>query len=478
MTKLSSLTAVRVGGSLFTAFTLLFLLLHNLAGARPSARTLDEFGYGFNVDAWDAARLQEMGFNWMKVFNGPGSRFPVNMLVRVNAHAGDYHNLERFGDSVAQLAQSQKGYLDAYEIGNEPNLDAVYGWGAAPNAAHYAAVLCEAYGRIKAIDPDAIVVSAGLAPTGRVLGNWEGHPGHNGLYQDEREFLKEFLAAGGGDCLDAVGYHPYGYSADFDAEPDVASADPDQNCANGFCFRGAEKIYEIMAAQGLGSKKMWATEFGWIVKPPDACLNDGSWAGRQWQIVSEAEQAANLAGAYEYAAAHWPWMEAMFVFNLNFNYRGDLPECEQMRYYAVQNRPAEAALREMPKNVAPPVGQLAVSAEQLTVVITPGQQPLTVTSSLFLHNGGAAPLTFTLSADETAEIVPLILTPTAVISPGAVVTSVIIYGSNGRGPGVYTGTLTISAAQGTQGTPLELPVAVFIFDVNHELFLPLVQKPE
>ncbi|MFO7683578.1 MAG: hypothetical protein R6X34_26390 [Chloroflexota bacterium] len=478
MTKMIGLTAVRLGGSLFIAFTLLFLLLHSLAGASTAARNLDEFGYGFNVDAWDAARLQEMGFNWMKVFNGPGSRFPINMLMRVNASASDYHNLANFGQAIAGLAQSQKGYLDAYEIGNEPNLDAAYGWGATPNAAHYAAVLCEAYGRIKAIDPDAVVVSAGLAPTGRVLGNWEGHAGHNGLYQDEREFLKEFLAAGGGDCLDAVGYHPYGYSADFDAEPDVASADPDRNCVNGFCFRGAEKIYEIMAAHGLGGKKMWATEFGWIVKPPDACLNDGSWAGRQWQMVSEAEQAANLVGAYEYAAAHWPWMEAMFVFNLNFNYRSDLPECEQMRYYAVQNRLAEAALRDMPKVTVPLAGRLEASAEQLTVVITPGQQPVTVTSQLFLRNGGTAPLTFTLSADEAAEIVPLILTPTAVITPGAVVTSAIIYGSNGRSAGVYTGALTISAAPGVVGAPLDLPVSVLIFDVVHQIFLPVAQKPK
>jgi hypothetical protein len=44
-------------------------------------------------------------------------------------------NVSGFGDSIAGLAQSQKGFVDAYEIGNEPNLDASYGWGAAPVAA-------------------------------------------------------------------------------------------------------------------------------------------------------------------------------------------------------------------------------------------------------------------------------------------------------------------------------------------------------
>lgn len=471
-------TAVRLSDSLIIACGLLFLLLTSLTKANATSPQLDEFGYGFNVDAWNVAKLQEMGFNSMKVFNGPNSRLPVNMLLRVDANANHYNNLSAFGDSMAQLAQSQKGFVDAYEIGNEPNLDASYGWQVAPNAAHYTAVLCEAYARIKMVDQDAIVVSAGLAPTGRVTGNWEGHPGHNGLYQDEREFFSEFLAAGGGDCLDAVGYHPYGYSADFDAVPDVASADPDQNCTNGFCFRGVEKIYEIMAAQGYGDKKVWATEFGWLVQPPDHCLADGSWDGRLWQIVTEAEQAANLAGAFGYATDHWSWMETMFVFNLNFNHRGDLPECEQMRFYAVQDRLAEAALRDMPKMITPQVGHLETFGSQLTAVITPAQQPITITSSIFVRNVGTAPFTFTLSADNTAEIVPDILTTTAVVTPGGVVASQVTYGSNGRSVGIYTGTLTITTTEPVVGAPLDLPVSIFIFDEIYNTYLPIIQKPE
>ena len=247
------------------------------ASMMSSSSTL---GYGFNVADWDVPLLQEMGFNWIKVFNAPGSRLPVHVLLRVDAHAADMGNLGAYGAGLHALATAQAGYVDAYEIGNEPNLDASYGWATPPNAADYAALLCVAYANIKDADPQAKVISAGLAPTGRVQGNWNGHPGHNGLYQDEREFFLEFLAAGGGDCLDGVGYHPYGFSADYDAVPDVSSADPTQNCTNGFCFRGAEMLYGLMAAHGLGAKTMWATEFGWLVTPPDHCLSDGSWDGR------------------------------------------------------------------------------------------------------------------------------------------------------------------------------------------------------
>ena len=469
-------TAVRLGSIIMAAGELLFFLLTSFTRAEASPPNTAQFGYGFNVDAWDVARLQGMGFNWMKVFNGPGSRLPVNMLMRVEANASHYHDLGAFGHAMTQLAQSQKGFVDAYEIGNEPNLDASYGWTVSPNAAQYTAVLCAAYTRIKAVDPEAIVVSAGLAPTGRVQGNWEGHPGHNGLYQDEREFFKEFLAAGGGDCLDAVGYHPYGYSADYDAVPDVGSADPDENCTNGFCFRGAEKIYEIMVAQGLGDKKMWATEFGWIVEPPAHCLADGSWAGRQWQIVTEAEQAQNLVGAYQYATRHWPWLEAMFIFNLNFNHRGDLDECEQMRYYAVQDRPAEAALRDMAKVETPQVGKLEAYGNQMTTVITPGQQPITVVSAIHVGNSGTAPFTFTLTADPTAALVPEIMTKTAVVHPGETVHSQISYSSTGRTVGVYTGTLTISTTQVVENAPLDLSISLYIFDEIYRTYLPAVRN--
>jgi hypothetical protein len=302
------------------AWLLIGILVSFQAGVRSiAAATEPVLGYGFNVAAWDSDLLRSMGFNWMKVFNGPGSRWPVNMLLRVEATAAVLANLDGFRNRMHQLALQQKGYIEAYEIGNKPNLDASYGWTISPNAADYANLLRQAYTQIKDVDPGAIIVSAGLAPTGRVSGHWNGHPGHNGAYQDEREFFKEFVAANGADCLDVVGYHPYGFSADFDAPPDIPSADATQNCANGFCFRGVEKFYELMQTLGLEHRKVWATEFGWIVQPPETCLDDPSWQGRLWQIVSEEKQAANLVGAFQHAATNWSWMGAMFIFNLNFN---------------------------------------------------------------------------------------------------------------------------------------------------------------
>ncbi len=462
-----------LGGSFVLAALLLWLSLGTLQTRTAVADS--DFGYGFNVAAWDVDRLQGMGFNWMKVFNGPGSRFPVNMFLRVEANVTHFNDLDAFGDSVAALAQEQLGFVDAYEIGNEPNLDASYGWAAPPNAADYAALLCEAYTRIKAVDPNARVVSAGLAPTGRVTGNWEGHPGHNGLYQDEREFLLEFIAAGGGGCLDGVGYHNYGFSADFDAEPDVNLGTPETNCTNGFCFRGVEKIYELMQMNGLGDKTVWTTEFGWIVQPPVECMDDPGWQGREWQIVTEQKQADNLVGAFQYAAANWPWMEAMFIFNLNFN-EASYPTCEQMRYYAVQGRPAEVALSEMPKATVPPIGELVVNHLAIGAMITPEQQPFSRTVPIVLQNAGTAVFTYTATLDP-GSLAPTIVNTTGVISPTDSTIMTVTFGSSGQPTGTYTAVLTITAAPETTNAPAILPINLFIVDQIYYAYLPVVERP-
>jgi hypothetical protein len=447
--------------------------------ARPAAVPPPHLRYGFNVAEWDTALLEEMGFDWIKLFGPPGGPLPQNVLVRLDANAGDLADLAGFGDAIGQLASAHGAYIDAYEIGNEPNLDASYGWAAPPVAADYATVLCEAYAEIKAADPGAIVVSAGLAPTGRVAGTWNGHAGHNGFFQDEREFLKEFFAAGGGDCLDAVGYHPYGFSADYDAAPDVASADPTQNCANGFCFRGAEKIYELMQGAGFGDKQVWATEFGWLVRPPDHCLSHPSFSGREWQLVTAEKQAANLVGAFTYADQNWPWMGGMFVFNLNFNTASWITdECEQMRYYAVRGRPAEDALREMPKRPVGAAPELAVAPAAVSLMADVDSQPLAYTISLRLQNEGWQLLTYTATVPAGNELTPAIVgDASGTLSPTAQTTVQIRVSSSGRTPGIYTGTVLFYTEPSAGGPPPAVPVRLSLLGEVHGNYLPVLLRP-
>ena len=468
------------------SFVLPILLLHSLQQA--VAGSVTPFAYGANVAEWDVAKLDSMGFNWIKVFSGPSSRLPLNVLVRVDANASNLSNVSGFGDFVQSLAQSQKGFVEAYEIGNEPNLDATYGWGygstnVPPDAADYATLLCEAYGRIKAVDPEALVVSAGLAPTGRVTETWNGHAGHNGRFQDERIFMQEMLDAmqtlNGAPCFDIFGYHPYGYSADFDAEPDVPSGDSTQNCANGFCFRGVEKIYDILQNNGLGNKQIFATEFGWIVEPPADCLSSPSWSGRAWQIVTEQKQADNLVGAYAYATTHYPWMAGMFIFNLNFNVAPWITDpCEQMRYYGVVDRPAEAALAAMPKVAGAGVGELSIVPGAVTAVYTPTQQPISETVMVTLKNVGTASLAYTLTL-QTAQPLTLTLSVplTGTLEPDDETAVPLQYELNGQPTGSYTGTMHIETFSNSVAVTHALPVTVYLWDEIYQAFLPVTIRP-
>ncbi len=468
---------------LMLAVSVAVTLLIGTLGVWPARSAVPHLGYGFNVGVvdTDAATLLQMQFNWIKIFDVPGTTLPQSILLRVDV-TGTMTITQLLSDIDNKLAYLNTNHLavQAWEIGNEPNIDASYGWGATPDPVAYKNMLCAAYNHIKAALPDAIVVSAGLAPTGRVATVPPYPDGNDGSKQDERKYLQQMLAAPGGVCLDVVGYHPYGYSANYDTPPDTGSiADPPTDCADGFCFRGAEKLYEVMQANGIGDKKMWATEFGWLTQPADPnCLNDPSWQGRQWQIVSDTVQATNLVGAFQYADANWPWMGAMFVFNLDFNQVPGLGACDQMRSYDVAGKPAQAALADMPKNAATIQGKLKTDVTQVTFLIGVGEQPITLPASIGLSNWGWNPAYYTATASASADIVPSLLNSTGLLSATAQQPLNLVMTSTARASGLYTGLVTVnwSAAGVANPTARRVNVELRVVDQVHRIYLPLIMR--
>ena len=67
-------------------------------------------------------------------------------------------------DFLTALATRYRGRIHAYEIWNEPNLDREWG-DKTPDPAAYTRMLKDSYQAIKAADPQALVVSAGMSPT-------------------------------------------------------------------------------------------------------------------------------------------------------------------------------------------------------------------------------------------------------------------------------------------------------------------------
>lgn len=442
------------------------------------AQSIPHLGYGVNPWSSSDPGIGAMGFDWTKVFGPVGSRLPYRVLRRLDVHASTLNNLSAWGDWLENEARAQADLIEAWEIGNEPNLDASFGWAAPPNAADYTRVLCEAYRRIKRADPTAIVVSAGLAPTGRVPFTWNGHRGYcapgvgwcPGYYQDEREFLREMLQAGAANCFDALGFHPYGFAA-----PATAAPGSPECGANDFCFRTVEVIRQIMASEFGVDKPIWATEFGWLIDPEQVgrpeCRNDPSFSGRLWQLVSPQQQADYLVQAYQWAETNWPWMGAMLLFNYGFY---NPSSCDQMGFYDIKGRPAETALRNMIKNPVP--ARPVWNTPQL--LLSDVDAPALLRGAFWVRNRSPEPLQWTVLGSSSPDF------PLNVEASSGTYRQPLPFrvDPTGKPVGVYTATIRVRA---TPWAPMALPIEGEVQDLRVILrvvpevyrdYLPLIQR--
>ncbi len=202
---------------------------------------------------------------------------------------------------VAAFAARYRGKVQAIEVWDEQNLG--YKWGNERiDPDRYTDLLCTAYQAIKAADPDMVVVSGGLVPTG---GNIQGY--------DDLQYLSVMYKAGAAKCLDALGAHPTGYNNPPDAQRNYLN--PKESSfknARGFFFRETLEAYrQAMVADGSSDKRIWVTEFGWAsaLKPATgyAYASDNT----------RAEQADYIVRAYQ-MGKEWGWVGPMFLWNLNY----------------------------------------------------------------------------------------------------------------------------------------------------------------
>jgi len=68
-----------------------------------------------------------------------------------------------------------------------------------------------------------------------------------------------------------------------------------------------------MVNHGDDATKVWLLEVGWL-RNTKVDLGDYN-----WQKVSDAEQAAYLIRAEKKVRTEWPWVEAMFLWNLDYD---------------------------------------------------------------------------------------------------------------------------------------------------------------
>jgi hypothetical protein len=302
-------------------------------------------GYGINVKGlnYDDDSLDKavaLNFEWIKIYDHPpAERLPFKVLYRVNLPRPD-EDWEEWGEYRHIDAELYAGRIDAYEIGNEPNLREE--WGGNPDPAAYARLLEIAYREIKSADPNALIVSAGLAPVQR---------GAEPAYLNDIDYLRAMYEQGAAVHFDVLGVHPYGFAyppeMPVDGEtctPDDPTLGPtiDRGCwsIEATCFRRAELAREVMVEYGDAGKPVWATEFGWLIRPPACCLSQLDWPSRAGHVVTRGQQARYIVRAFDYAEANWPWMEVMFLWNLDYSRYPEeegavCPNCDSMGWYSI-----------------------------------------------------------------------------------------------------------------------------------------------
>ena len=228
------------------------------------------------------ARLQGLGVIARLGLTPDWARPPDTPLTALPDSAFNH-----FADYAAAFSERYADALDHIMIWNEPNLSAEWGFQAA-EPARYARLLREAYTRVKAANPRAVVLAGALAPTLETSGSPAG--------LNDLDFLRAMYQHGASQHFDALAVHTYGFRAAPEAEPGSERLN----------FRRVELMREIMLAHGDGDKPVYITESGWNDHP-------------RWIYgVRPSQRAAYSVRALQYAAAHWDWLRALCVWALRY----------------------------------------------------------------------------------------------------------------------------------------------------------------
>jgi hypothetical protein len=252
-------------------------------------------------------------------------------------------NIPQFAYFMGEMAKRYKGKVAAYQIWNEQNL-AVENGGRVADASLFMDVLVAGSQAIKANDPAAIVVSGPPATT-------ETNSPTIAI-SDLTFFRQMFSDSRFRQNVDIIGVHAGGTSNPPDSMwPDRPGPGPNFVTSREFYFRRVEDYRALTLQYGLGDMKMWVTEFGWATRNNTPGYEFGN-------AISFEKQAEWIVRAYQIARNEWsPWMDGMFLWNLNFavpwtQLEGN-PLHEQASFGVLNGdwspRPAYTALQGMPK---------------------------------------------------------------------------------------------------------------------------------
>lgn len=350
----------------------------------------DEFGYGVQIhgnatvgDPADTMRTihEQLGLDWVKVQvqwwlvhpEPDADQWFFYDSVVEQAHANGLHlmlsvvgapewtraaggengppdDYSQFAAFLDELLTRYEGKVDAIEVWNEQNLDREWSTANGVSPEDYVQFLQVAYETIKAHNPNIIVISGALSPTGD--GDWV-------RWADDFQWLDRALAAGLLNYADCVGVHHNGYnippSVTFEEAPTIPEAQtaafrgPFDNPHHSWSFKTTLDTYAEMVQAVDPAMKLCVTEFGWASSEGYDTYPTGFEFARDNTLE---EQAQYIVQAFEQMRESGDvWLT--FLFNFDFGNKGSGPTDDPVPYSIVDTqgipRPAFGAVAGMEK---------------------------------------------------------------------------------------------------------------------------------
>ncbi len=264
-----------------------------------------------------------------------------------NGPPDDYNEYARF---LNELLDRHPGKIDAIEVWNEQNLDREWTSANGISPEDYVRFLQTAYEAIKAKDPNIIVISGALSPTG--TGDWV-------RWADDFEYMQRALAAGMLNYADCVGAHHNGYNIGPDVAFDAAGASdqsassrfrgPFDNPHHSWSFRTTIDTYADMVQAVDPNKKLCVTEFGWASTEGYTEFPVGFEFAQDNTLQEQADYIVQAFTQMHDSGDVW----LAFLFNFDFGNKGAGPTDDPVPYSIIDTqgipRPAYGAVSDMPK---------------------------------------------------------------------------------------------------------------------------------
>lgn len=240
----------------------------------------------------------------------PGA--PIDQPGNYDGPPKDPQDLANF---LTAVLKRYPNMVQAVEVWNEINLDRE--WSTAPQALdpkRYVTLLKMAHDAIKAVDPNVIVITAALSPTGATNG---------GKYMDDFAYFDKLVAAGMLQYADCVGAHHNGINvpptADFnnipERSPRATYRGPWDNPNHSWAFKTTLEHYAKQVKAAGSDLKLCITEFGW---PSAQGLKGKPRQGFEFANDNTLADQADFIDQAITEMQQWGFVRLAFLFNLNY----------------------------------------------------------------------------------------------------------------------------------------------------------------